>query len=311
MSFIKAIEERGGEVYEVGGTLRDAMMGLTQKDKDLLVTQVPMNDLIALLSRYGSVQMVGKSFGVLKFKPQGGHSEFDIALPREERSTGQGHRDFEVTFDPGLPVEKDLARRDFTINAMARNLKTGELIDPFGGQEDLKKKIIRQVFPKAFEEDPLRMLRAIQFTARFKLQIEPTTLEAIKIHAPLITSVSPERVIEEIRKLFMAEKPSLGFFLMKETGLLPLLFPDLQTMIGVPQPKKKGGDVFEHTMLVLDASKSSPDVEQAGDLEIMLAALFHDAGKPATYRVSPGGDKVTFYGHQIISKKIALKWMRK
>src|SRR5262245_5831906 len=190
-------------------------MGLPHKDKDLLVTHIPFDDLTVLLSRHGSVQQVGKFFGVLKFRPHGGNSEFDIALPRMERSIGVGHRDFEVHFDPYLPVEKDLGRRDFTVNAMARDLKNGALIDPFGGRDDLEKKILRQVFPQAFEEDPLRMLRAVQFAARFGLTIEPTTLQALKTHAALINSVSPERVLEEIRKLFMAPKPSQGFWIMR------------------------------------------------------------------------------------------------
>ena len=147
MSFLKAIEEKGGRVYEVGGTLRDLLLGLPHKDKDLLVTQLPIQELLSLLAQHGNVQTVGQSFGVIKFRPHGAHSEFDIALPRIERSTGVGHRDFEVEYDPNLPVEKDLGRRYFTVNAMARDLKMGELIDPFGGQEDLRKKILRQVFP--------------------------------------------------------------------------------------------------------------------------------------------------------------------
>jgi tRNA nucleotidyltransferase (CCA-adding enzyme) len=311
MSFLKAIEDKGGCIYEVGGTLRDTLLGIPHKDKDLLVTGVSMEELIVLLSRFGAVQKVGKSFGVIKFKPHHANSEFDLALPRRERSTGPGHRDFEVEYDPHLSVEEDLGRRDFTINAMARDLKSGKLLDPFKGQEDLQKKILRQVFPKAFEEDPLRLLRAVQFAARFDLVIEPETKEAMKKEAARIHTVSPERVIEEIRKLFMAKKPSVGFWIMRETGLLKHVFPDVQNMIGVPQPKKKGGDVFEHTMLVLDASRSSPDVEEAGDLELMFSALFHDAGKPATFAYSEDKQKVTFYGHQIISKKIANRWMKK
>ncbi|MFO1519331.1 MAG: HD domain-containing protein [bacterium] len=311
MTFLKAIEDKGGEVYEVGGTLRDALLQIPHKDKDLLVAKIPMEELVALLSRFGPVQRVGKSFGVLKFRLHRSHSEVDIALPRLERSTGLGHRDFEVEYDPFLPVEKDLGRRDFTINAMARNVKTGEILDPFGGQRDLESKLLRQVFPQAFEEDPLRMLRAVQFAARFGLTIEAETLAAMKKHAPLIETVSPERIIEEIRKLFSAPKPSAGFRIMRETGLLKFIFPDVENMVGVPQPKKKGGDVFEHTLLVLDASRSSPDVERAGDLEVMFSALFHDTGKPATYRVSEDGQNVTFYGHQIISKKITQKWMKK
>ncbi len=311
MSFLKAIEEKKGSIYEVGGTLRDTLLGIPHKDKDLLVTGLSMENLMALLQQHGSVQKVGKSFGVLKFRPKNGESEFDIALPRVEKSTGPGHRDFEVQFDPFIPVEKDLSRRDFTMNAMARNLQSGKVIDPFNGQKDLNNKILKMVFPKTFEEDPLRLLRAVQFAARFQLKIDPETLSEMKKDAPLIKSVSTERIIEEIRKLFIAEKPSLGFWIMRETDLLKHIFPDVQNMIGVPQPKKHGGDVFEHTMKVLDAARSNPDVESAGDLELMFSALFHDTGKPPTIAFSPDKQEVTFYGHQIISKKIWSKWMNK
>lgn len=311
MSFLKAIEDKKGQIYEVGGTLRDLMLGIPNKDKDLLVTGIAMDELQALLEAYGSVQKVGKSFGVLKFRPKGASSEFDIALPRIEKSTGKGHRDFEVEFDPHIPVEKDLGRRDFTINAMARNLSTGELIDPFQGQRDLQARTLRMVFPKTFQEDPLRLLRAIQFSARLDLKIDPSTLEEMKKDSALIKNISAERIIEEIRKLFMAPKPSLGFWLMRDTDLLRHIFPDVQGMIGVPQPKKHGGDVFEHTMKVLDASRMHADVESAGDLELMLSALFHDTGKPATAAFSDEKGDVTFHGHQIISKRIWQKWMKK
>lgn len=311
MSFLKAIESKNGQIYEVGGTLRDAFLDLPHKDKDLLVTGIPLNDLLNLLQDFGRVQQVGKSFGILKFYPKDGSSEFDIALPRLEKSTGSGHRDFEVEFDPFIPIEKDLARRDFTMNAMARNLRTGELIDPFNGQKDLQNRLLRMVFPKTFEEDPLRLLRAIQFAARFKLEIEKETLAEMKKDSSLIKTVSGERIIEEIRKLLMAPQPSLGFWLMRESNLLKHLFPEIHGMIGVPQPKKHGGDVFEHTMKVLDASRANRDVESAGDLELMLSALFHDTGKPATIAFSEEKGEVTFHGHQIISKRVWLKWMQK
>lgn len=311
MSFLKAIEARQGRIYEVGGTLRDALLEIPHKDKDLLVTGIPMEELMALLEGFGAVQKVGKSFGVLKFRPKGGASEFDIALPRLEKSTGPGHRDFDVEFDPFIPVEMDLGRRDFTINAMARDLSTGELIDPFHGQADLRDKTLRMVFPRTFQEDPLRLLRAVQFAARFNLKIEKATLEEMKKDSSLIRNVSPERVIEEVRKLLLSPKPSVGFWVMRETDLLRHIFPDVQGMIGVPQPKKHGGDVFEHTMKVLDASRANADVESAGDLELMLSALFHDTGKPATAAFSEDKNDVTFHGHQIISKRIWLKWMKK
>ncbi len=311
MNFLKKIEEKGGKLYEVGGTLRDLLLGIPQKDRDLLVTHLSIEELLSVLKPFGTPQIVGKSFGVIKFRPFHEKIEYDIALPRIERSVGVKHRDFEVEYDPMIPVEKDLERRDFTMNAIARNISTGEIIDPFDGETDLKNRILRQVFENSFKEDPLRLLRAVQFSARFDLEIEPKTLEAMKENASLITTVSSERVIEEIRKLFMAEKPSKGFYLMRETDILRHVFPDVQNMTGVPQPKKKGGDVFDHTMKVLDASRASPDVEKAGDLEIMFAALFHDTGKPATYSYSKEKEQVTFYGHQTISKKIAAKWMKK
>lgn len=314
--FVEAILKVGGEVYAVGGTVRDELLGLPSKDRDLLVSQVPLEQLTQILERFGRVLPVGRSFGVLKFYPQrsqGCDSQncIDIALPRKEQSTGQGHRDFAVDFDPKLPIEIDLGRRDFTINAMARHLKSGRLIDPFNGQGDLEHRILRTVFAKAFEEDPLRLLRGVQFASRFKLKIANETLLSMKEHAERIKTVSGERTIEEIRKLFLAEKPSAGFFLMKEIGLLKYVFPELHDCIGVSQANKlMNDDVFEHTMRVLDASRKDEAIETSGDLELMFAALYHDIGKPSTKRYLPDKDRVGFYGHQTVSKRIAKKRLR-
>lgn len=311
MSFIKTIHHADGEVFEVGGTLRDRLLGHPHKDQDLLVRGIPYSKLKHLLSSQGRVHEVGKSFGIIKFTPRGSEETYDIALPRTEKSTGQGHRDFKVNFDESLPIELDLQRRDFTINAMAKSLKTGQLIDPFHGQQDLKQKILRQVFTESFLEDPLRLLRAVQFAARFHLTLEDETLNSLKQHAHLIETVSPERIIEEIGKLFRAEKPSVGFYLMRDTGLLPHIFPELQRTVGVEQPNKKARDVFDHTMMVLDASRNSPDLDQPGDLEIMFASLFHDVGKPATKGYNKAQKRITFYGHQVVSTRMAKKWLRR
>lgn len=311
MSFIDKIYQNGGRVYEVGGTLRDTILGHPHKDKDLLAVKIPMEELKKLLRSLGSVQEVGKSFGVLKFRPRDEEHEYDIALPRTEKSTGQGHRDFEVNFDENLPVEMDLQRRDFTINAMAREWNSNEVIDPYGGRKDLGDRILRQVFAETFREDPLRLLRAVQFVARFDLKMDPQTLESMKSYAALIETISPERVIEEIGKLFKAPRPSTGFYLMKETGLLGRLFPELEKTIGVEQPAKRSGDVFEHTMKVLDASASSLDLDQPGDLEIMFASLFHDVGKPYTKGYNEQLKRITFYGHQIVSTRLTRKWLKR
>jgi len=311
--FVQEIHRAGGKVFEVGGTIRDRLMGRENehKDRDLLVTGIPINDLTKLLKGFGDVFTVGKSFGVIKFYPSGDKETcFDIALPRREVSTGVGHRDFHVDFDPNLPVEVDLSRRDFTINAMAMELATGHVIDPFSGEADLKARLLRMVSQQAFEEDPLRMLRGIQFAARFQLTFEPETWESMKTHAELIRTVSPERVSEELKKLLSAERPSIGFIMMRDTGLLKPIFPELAENVGVEQGNKfHNDDVFMHTMRVLDASRHDEAIPFAGDLELVLAALFHDVGKARTKGFDAEKNRMTFYGHQLLSKRMAKKRM--
>ena len=296
-----------GRIYEVGGAVRDQMLkcDLPVKDRDYLVCGVPYSDLSRILKKFGNVDLVGRSFGVIKFTQLRNKKSFtfDVALPRREYSTGVGHKDFSVDFDPNLKVEDDLHRRDFTINAMAIRLDTSELVDPLDGELDLKNRLIRMVSPKSFPEDPLRMLRAIQFAARFNFTIESETAKAIGKYAALIKSVSPERIMEELNKLMLlAEKPSVGFWLMLNLGLLQHLLPEMMEMVNVDQP---GGyhkyDVFEHTLVTIDAS---PKI-----LRVRLAALFHDIAKPQTKRVV--GEKATFYNHEKISGRIAAQVLKR
>ncbi len=308
-SFIDALIQAGGRVFQVGGSVRDRLMGHASKDSDLIVTKIPFDDLCQRLRPLGDVFLVGKSFGVIKFHPHDEDGvEYDIALPRRESSTGVGHRDFHVDFDPQLPVEIDLSRRDFTINAMARDCQTGNLLDPFGGREDLSGRILRMVFDRAFDEDPLRLLRGIQFAARFQLTIEPRTLEAMTKAAELIKTVSPERIAGEIQKLFLAEKPSIGFLWMQKTQLLQHVFPELAENVGVEQGNKlQNDDVFLHTLRVLDASRKDPAIPQAGEINLMFAALFHDVGKAKTKRFDKLKNRMTFYGHHSLSRRMAMK----
>lgn len=307
-NFITVIWAAGGEIYEVGGAVRDRLLGRTIKDTDYLVTAIPLDNLCALLKPLGNVALVGKSFGVMKFTPHDSPDiTVDIALPRREVSTGTAHRDFDVQFDPNLPVEVDLARRDFTINAMARNCRDGWITDPFHGQADLEKKLLRQVFAQAFPEDPLRILRGIQFAARFNLKIEAETAAAMQTHAALLTTVSGERIMEEMVKLLSAPQPSRGFVLMRDLGILPHVLPELAQNVGVMQEKREGDDVFLHTMRVLDAARSDSHVTQAGNLDLLLAALFHDVGKAKTKQFDPAVNRITFYSHQLVSKKLARK----
>ena len=310
--FIKDILKHGGETYLVGGCVRDTLLDKKLKDLDLIVTKIPIDNLVALLKKHGPVNLVGKSFGIIKFRPfTDPDTEFDIALPRQETSTGTGHRDFHVDFDPNLPLEKDLYRRDFTINAMAENIMTGEFIDPYDGRRDLTAKVIRTVFENSFVEDPLRLMRAVQFAARMDFIIEAATFEQMQKHAELIRTVARERIAEEVRKLFTAPKPSVGFDIMRDSGLLAIVFPDVQNMIGVTQPQKNNEDVYTHTMKVLDAARAASELEKPGDLNIMFSALFHDAGKPKTRREDPVTPQaVSFHNHQIISRGIARRWLK-
>jgi len=312
LQFLRDIWNANGEVYEVGGSVRDRFLGKPNKDADYLVCNLSIHTLAQILKDYGKVAQVGKSFGVLKFFPHSqSQIEMDFAIPRKEKSTGVGHKDFEVHFDPSLPVTVDLSRRDFTINAMAFNLKNQELVDPFGGKKDLDNKVLRQVFPKAFEEDPLRLVRAVQFAARFQLSIEKKTWESIQANASLIKTVSPERIVEELRKLFLATKPSHGFNLMRDSGLLKEILPEVSGLVGIQQDKRPGDDVYLHTMRVLDAARQDPYLDHPGDLELLLAALFHDTGKAETQSLDPIKNKVVFYGHQVVSARLARRWMKK
>ena len=296
-----------GRIYEVGGAVRDSLLRRTvqPEDRDYLVCGIPYPDLSQILRAHGKVDLVGRSFGVIKFTQYRNNNPytFDITLPRREYSTGVGHRDFEVSYDPDIRIEEDLGRRDFTINAMAFSLSDRELIDPLGGRVDLENHRIRMVSSRSFPEDPLRMLRAIQFAARYEFTIESKTFKAIREHAALIGTVSPERIAAELTKLLvLADRPSIGFRLMQESGLLPEILPELEETVGVDQP---GGyhkyDVFEHSIRAIDAAPK--------DLRVRLAALFHDITKPRAKRVT--GDGATFYGHENSGAKVARAVMRR
>jgi putative nucleotidyltransferase with HDIG domain len=287
-----------GRIYEVGGVVRDRIISpvLPDMDTDYLVCGIPMDELCSLLSKFGKVDLVGKSFGVIKFTPKKKYSEdeepktFDIALPRKEYSTGVGHKDFKVDFDHNLKVEDDLSRRDFTINAMAYDLQTKKLIDPLNGKKDIKNRLIRITHPNSFKDDPLRMLRGVQFAARFEFEIEKDTYKSLCENAHLIQTISAERIQEELNKLVTKAKyPSIGFRLMHKTGLLKEILPELEACIGVEQP---GGyheyDVFEHSLLTVDSASMN--------LVIRLACLFHDISKPQAKALTEDG--ATFYGHE-------------
>ncbi len=221
------IEQLGGKIFSVGGAVRDSFLGKESKDLDILITGVPMDKLEQILGNYGRVDAVGKSFGIIKFKANGSdpnEEPIDIAIPRTERATGDGgHKDFQITSDHELPIEKDLERRDFTINAIAKD-NNGNLIDPYGGQEDLKNKVIRAVNPAAFSDDPLRMLRAVQFASRFGFTIEPNTMNMIVNSAEMIKKEPSERLLTEFDKIIKKGNIRVGVQLLKDTKLFENIF---------------------------------------------------------------------------------------
>ncbi|MBV8602626.1 MAG: hypothetical protein JO359_13760, partial [Candidatus Eremiobacteraeota bacterium] len=208
-----------GSLYSVGGRVRDELRAdvaadgaAAVKDLDYVVVGVPQDELVRILGARGWVDVVGAAFAVVKFWSEEGSA--DLALPRRERSTGPGHRDFVIESSPEIPLEDDLARRDFRMNMIARRLPDGELVDPYGGLDDIVARRIDILRPETFSEDPLRMFRAAQFAARFRYAVSPQAIAAMRAAAHLATEVSAERIYDEFTKLLGAERPSIGFALL-------------------------------------------------------------------------------------------------
>ncbi len=215
---------QNSEVYIVGGSVRDAYIGKPIKDVDLVIDGLSFSGIQKILTPYGKQNLVGESFSVIKFKPHGYEGEdYDIAIPREDRKVGEGHKDFEIITN-GVDITGDLKRRDFTINSIAVNVITGEMIDPFNGRQDLQNKIIRATDNTAFIEDPLRILRGIQFASRFNFDIEQKTLKMMKDNAHLIGHLSGERILEEFEKIINKGDTQIGLNLLYKTDVDKSLF---------------------------------------------------------------------------------------
>jgi len=280
----------GAGVFAVGGSVRDAIMSKQPSNLDYLVTGMPLDEILARLRAVGRADMVGASFGVIKFTHGG--TTADIALPRRERSTGPHHRDFAIEFSPDIPLTEDLGRRDFRINMLARDVRTGAIIDPFGGRSDIEARRLDVLSERVFEEDPLRILRGAQFAARFELTATPKALAGMRGAAGLLPSVAAERMAEELRKLLeLADRPSIGFELLRETGALEHVLPELLEGWQVEQNEYHAYSVYEHSLRSCDAAPA--------DLELRLAALLHDVGKPRT-KEGPH-----FYRHEFVGEAMA------
>ena len=272
-----AVQRAGGRALIVGGWVRDRLMGRESKDLDIEVYGLPADRLRPLLEAFGRVEQVGESFQVYKT------GDIDVSLPRRESKSGRGHRGFAVTGDPSMSVADAARRRDFTINAVAWDPLTEEYLDPFDGRGDIARRLLRVVDPATFPDDSLRVLRAIQFAARLDFAIDDAT-RALCREIPL-DDLPAERVWGEFEKLLFAPRPSVGFELAMELGVVARLFPELHALAGCPQEPEwhPEGDVWVHTLQVIDeARRRIDDLARPQQLAIMLGAVCHDFGKPAT-----------------------------
>lgn len=313
----------GGDVYAVGGFVRDRLRGIASGDVDILIARRPLDEIVRALKPHGKVDLVGRSFGVIKFTLRG--KTYDIALPRTDRAKGEtvrgtrSHKDIVVQADPFLPVEEDLRRRDFRCNSIALRLSDGVLVDPFGGAGDIRSRKIRLTNPAAFPEDPLRVLRAARFASVLRYKIDPAIYPIAKDIA--LDGLSVERVTEELIKILLhSPRPSRGLDELFKLGALRQLFPELYALTLVIQdsifhPEKDAfghHTVWSHTILTVDQARRLAGLSglpPAKTLALLLAALFHDAGKAETthWEFKRGRMAVTSAGHDIAGERIARK----
>lgn len=291
----RAVRDAGGRACYVGGFVRDRLMGIECKDIDIEVSGIAPAALRRALSEIGNVYEKGASFGVLGIRGSG----VDIAMPRTESRTGARHTDFDVCVQPDLPPREACRRRDFTINAMMQDVLTGEILDFYGGRQDLTDRVIRCVCPETFVEDALRAFRGAQFAARLNAQIDSVTLSLCR--SMDVSQLSVERIFGETEKaLLKADHPSVYFDSLRRMDHLKESFPEIQALIDVPQNPihHPEGDVFAHTMLVLD-SAARLRAQARQPLAFMLAALVHDVGKITATQVQADG-RITAYGHEVL-----------
>jgi tRNA nucleotidyltransferase/poly(A) polymerase len=310
----------GSDVYAVGGYVRDILRGDPVENVDILITHHPVEKIIEKIEPYGKTDLVGKSFGVIKFTTE--RKVYDITLPRKEKpkeSTVRGHKDFTVLTDPDIPLEEDLERRDFRCNSIALRLSDGKLIDPFGGVEDIKAKTIRLTNPRAFPDDPLRVLRAARFASVLEFSIDPE-IYVISKNIDL-AGLSVERVTEEIFKiLLLSPSPSVGMEELFKLGALRQVLPELDALTlsiqdSVFHPEKDSyghHSVWMHTKITVDQARRLADeftLDKPRTLILLLAALFHDVGKPPTaqWEFKRGRMVITNNGHDVASEKMTRK----
>lgn len=287
------INDAGGRLYLVGGALRDELMGKEKHDEDYCVTGLSSEEFLEL---FPMAHIRGKSFEVYDIENK------EFALARIERKSGLGHKEFEVTTNKDITIEQDLKRRDITVNSIAKDILTGELIDPFEGVKDIQNKIIRAT-SNAFLEDPLRVYRVARFAAQLEFAVDGNTIKFMNSLKEELNTLSKERVFDEFRKALAQNKPSVFFDVLRKANVLDIHFKEIYNLIGALQPEKyhPEGDAYNHTMLVLDEI-----CKNTKDLKIRFAGLVHDLGKGIT----PKQEYPHHYGHDIKGENVVKQFGR-
>ncbi|MGE5328448.1 MAG: HD domain-containing protein [Deltaproteobacteria bacterium] len=276
----RKIIQNGGNIYLVGGSVRDIIMenmgilpkGIKPKDFDFCVTGLSQLEFESI---FPAARIQGKDFPVYVLEELPG---CEISLARKERKVAKGYRGFKIITSPDVTIEQDLIRRDFTINSIAYDFYGNKIIDLFNGNEDIKNRILRAASP-AFGEDPLRVYRAAQMAARFGFDVEPKTIRMMNELKDELYTISPERIFEELRKAIRTKQPSRFFKVLNQAGVLTVHFPEIAKLVGVEQPVQyhPEGDAFNHTMIVFDKVAEKTQRE-----EVIFAGLVHDVGKGVT-----------------------------
>ena len=297
VAIASGVRDAGGRALVVGGWVRDRLLHENPnsripnpesrvpgpKDIDLEVFGIPVETLPELLARFGRVEAVGQSFPVYKVVNTDGLA-IDVALPRRESKQGRGHKGFEVRGDPFMSFDQAARRRDFTVNAISWDPLTSEYVDPVGGRTDLARRVLRAVDPRSFADDSLRALRAVQFAARFEFALEDQT--AALCRQIRLDDLPPERIWGEVEKLLLqAARPSIGFHLARDLGIIEQVLPEMSPLIGCEQEPEwhPEGDVWIHTLMVVDRARElNDDLDRPRLITVMLGAVCHDLGKPAT-----------------------------
>lgn len=265
----KIIELNGGRLYLVGGALRDEILKKENHDRDYCVTKISKEKFLEL---FPNAKIQGKAFEVFTIE------NTEIALARIEKKVSEGHNGFEIETNEQITIEQDLARRDITINSIAKDVLTNEIIDPFNGLQDVKNKVIRAT-TDAFKEDPLRVYRVARLASTLEFKVEEETMNFMTSLKNELNTLPKERVFEELKKAMASQKPSIFFETLKKATVLDVHFKEIYNLIGAIQPYKyhPEGDAYNHTMIVLDKS-----AKLTNKLEIRFSALVHDIGKSIT-----------------------------